>query len=418
MAWVWLSLMPVLGTPAWAADDFIRVSGQHIRLVTDVAPDEADELIASFDAAVDQWAQLWEVAPDRLTEWTVDAWVMRDVDAFESADQIAADVPDFPYGYAINDRVYVKAQPSRYYTRHLLLHEGTHSLAFKLFQGAGPTWFMEGTAEWLATHRGIGSDIEVAVIPRNSQEVPYWGRFTAIANLRSAGDLPAIQTVMRYQPNLLGDVPTYGCAWAAIQMMRAYPEYRPLILKSAARGQNTPQAFNRWLGQEISPQWPIFAARWRLWTESMDYGWDPSRHQTALSINDPLWDGQRRSVPIVADRGWQSVGVRIPGGRSVRLSAEGTATLADQPKPWVSHPAGVTIRYTRDKPLGQLIAMVLPNVMSDRPTLPTLPRITVGNGATVMIDSPSWLVLKVNDAIGELADNTGGYEVTIESIAK
>ena len=396
------------------ADDFTRVSGQHIRLTTDVAPDEAAELVASFDAAVPQWAKLLELDPKRLDDWSVNAWVMRDVNRFYNAKQIAADVPDFPYGYALNNRVYVKAQPSHYYTRHLLLHEGTHSLAIEFFGGGGPTWFMEGTAEWLGTHRGSKDDIEIGTIPGSSEEVPYWGRFTALKQLRDEERLPSIETVMRYRPNLLGEVPTYGCAWAAIRMMRAYPNYRPLILKSNTRVRKTTMVFNRLLGQDLSPEWPIFAARWRLWTEAMDYGFDPQRNLTQLSVEDPLWDGKPIKREIAADRGWQSVGVRVPAGRTVKVRANGSVTLASDPKPWLSYPDGVTIRYERGKPLGQLIGLVLPNRIPGGETLPALKRITIGESSEILIEQASWLLLRVNDAAGELGDNTGAYEVMLE----
>jgi hypothetical protein len=401
------------GTVAMA-DDFHRAAGQYIRLVTDVPPEEASVLVVSFDTAVKQWAKFYELDLKTLDDWAVDALVMRDPSAFQKAGMIPEGVPDFPFGYAQGDDVFVKAQPSEYYTRHLLLHEGSHSLAFHLFDGAGPTWFMEGTAEYLSTHRGAAGDTKVGVIPKDRNEVPYWGRFKAIASLRDNHQLPTIETVMQYQPNLLGDVPTYGCAWSAVHLMHAYPEYRPLILKSAQQGQKTSFVFNRLLRQDIDPQWPIFSARWRLWTETIDYGFDPDRHRTELSIKDPMWDGKPREVSIAADLGWQSCGVRIPAGKSVTITASGKITLANKPKPWDCYPPGVTLEYHRGKPLGQLIAIVLPNVIPEGETLPPLERITIGDQATIQCKEASWIALKVNDGPGDLADNRGDYKVRLQ----
>ena len=44
-------------------------------------------------------------------------------------------------------------QPTDYYVRHLLLHEGTHVFMVSFLGGCGPGWYMEGTAELLGTHR-------------------------------------------------------------------------------------------------------------------------------------------------------------------------------------------------------------------------------------------------------------------------
>ena len=38
-------------------------------------------------------------------------------------------------------------QPTAYYRRHLLLHEGTHVFMASFLGGCGPGWYMEGTAE-------------------------------------------------------------------------------------------------------------------------------------------------------------------------------------------------------------------------------------------------------------------------------
>ena len=73
--------------------------------------------------------------------------------------------------YAQGQQIWVRAQPSEYYTRHLMLHEGVHCLAFAAFGGAGPTWYQEGTAELLATHGGVGTELTVNRIPANRDQV-------------------------------------------------------------------------------------------------------------------------------------------------------------------------------------------------------------------------------------------------------
>ncbi len=142
------------------AADLIERQGKYIRLTTDLpSPTQCDDLVASFDAAAAQWIRFWNLSENDVGDWKVHACVIVDKHKFEQQGLIPNGVPNFPFGYTLGNQLWVLAQKSEYYTRHLLLHEGAHSLAFHQFQGAGPTWFMEGTAEMLATHAGVGAEI-------------------------------------------------------------------------------------------------------------------------------------------------------------------------------------------------------------------------------------------------------------------
>jgi hypothetical protein len=329
-------------------------------------------------------------------------------------------VPDFPFGYALDDDVWVLAQPSEYYTRHLLLHEGVHALAYHCFGGGGPTWYMEGTAEWLATHRGVDDSIRVADIPADRDDVPYWGRFKLLDSLRSENKIPPIETVMNYSPTLTGDVRLYTFSWSLVSMLDAYPDTQDAFLSAAKVGRDDGPNFNRQLYGRLSKSWPTIVARWRIAMEDFDYGFDWSRHRVDVSVDDPVWDGRPITLNVDADLGWQSMGVRVPAGATVRIAATGMIELnkmqlGGEPEPWTSTASGVTIRYHRGRPLGQLIACVLPNRSPAEGDLPALQIETIGQDATFRVPDHSWLLLKVNEAVGELGDNSGQYAVTIDS---
>ena len=49
--------------------------------------------------------------------------------------------------------LWLRDQPTPYYRRHLLLHEGTHVFMASFLGGCGPGWYMEGIAELFGTHR-------------------------------------------------------------------------------------------------------------------------------------------------------------------------------------------------------------------------------------------------------------------------
>jgi hypothetical protein len=397
-------------------DQWIRREGRHIRLITDLeSPEEADTIVATFDAAVDQWSKFWGLSQTQVDDFQVDAFVMRDKDRFAKAGLIPPELPDFPFGYTVGSRIWALAQQSEYYTRHLVLHEGIHSLAYFCFQGAGATWFQEGTAELLSTHRAAAADVIVNVVPADREAVPYWGRFKRMAQSRADQTVPTLAAVMGYPADLSGDVETYGWSWAAAMMFSRYSDYQPVLVQAARSGNLPAASFNRQFQQSLSKQWPIVEARWRVMCHDLDYGFDWSREQVSLALDDPKWDGRPLKTTIAADRGWQSCGVRVPGGISIRIAGAGQVTLADEPKPWTSEPAGITYQYHRGRPLGQLLVAVLPNAIdTEAATVQPLNVKAVSDDEVLSVEQYSWLLFRVNDAVHKLDDNRGHYEVTIE----
>ena len=398
------------------AEELLVKQGRYIHLTTDIASaEEAESLVESFDAAVPQWIRFWDLNENALGDFQVRAHVIRDKVKFNQRGLIPATVPDFPFGYALDNQIWVLAQKSEYYTRHLLLHEGVHSLAYYLFNGAGPTWFQEGSAELLATHEGSGNGIRVNRIPQTREQAPYWGRFKRMNQATSDGQVPSLPAVLDYQPSLSGDVATYSWSWAACMLLTSYPEYRGTFIATARQGKETGPGFNRQLQTSLDRHWPILAARWRLACHELDYGFDWQRERVALSAQDPVWDGNKLKVEVRPDQGWQSCGIRIPAGANIRLSATGEITLAQKPKPWISQPPGITFQYHRGRPLGQLLYCLLPNA-NDPQAKQIQPLKVQGITEQPFVNVPeySWLLFRVNDACGKLDDNGGTYEVSVE----
>ena len=405
----------LLAAPLRGDELFVR-DGRYIHLTTDIASiQEAENLVASFDAAVPQWIQFWNLDTSAIANFKVRACVIRNKANFNQRNLIPATVPNFPFGYALGSQIWVLAQQSEYYTRHLLLHEGVHSLAYHLFNGAGPTWFQEGSAELLATHHGSGANIKINRIPQNREDAPYWGRFKRMSEATSSKQVPSINTVLGYQPSLTGDVATYSWSWAACMILSSYPEYRSAFVRAAQRGRETGPIFNRELQSTIGKQWPILAARWRVACHDLNYGFDWNNEQVKLSANDPVWNGSNLTLQIRPDQGWQSCGVRIPRGARIRISAEGEITLADQPKPWTSQPPGITFQYHRGRPLGQLQFCLLPNANDPQATrIEPLEIHGIEDQAIVSVAEYSWLIFRINDEYGKMNDNHGSYQVSIK----
>lgn len=390
------------------------IRGKHIVLKTDAGSIEANrELVDAFDAAVPQWAEFWGLSPGALDHWTVNAFVMSDKQAFRDRGEIPSGL-DFPFGYAINRDVWAMRQQSQYYTRHLLLHEGTHALAIELFNGTGPSWFAEGTAEMLSVHSGQGTDVRINTVPRSRESVPYWGRFKLLSHRRVANRIPTIDTVLGYPLELNSDVESYGWSWVAMMLFSEYPEYRQAMMDAAKQGSDRSKRFTMKFQRDIASQMPLIRARWRLLCETIDYGFDWANERVDLSMNDKLWDGSPLRFSVDARKGWQSTGVRFAPGKPIRIHATGKAILDTDPKPWISHPPGVTIEYAGGIPLGQLTVAIVPNRSEERRTLNPLRKTAVAPNAEITLKQHSWLLFRVNDHLGKRTDNTGGYSVRVQ----
>jgi hypothetical protein len=84
-------------------------------------------------------------------------------------------------------------------------------------------------------------------------------------------------------------------------------------------------------------------------------------------------------------------------------------------KAWISQPPGITIRYVKHQPLGRLLATIVP-IPAEAGTQVWEP-VAIGRDAKLPIDKDGLLMLKINDAVGDLGDNEGSLQVFIAPIA-
>ncbi|TWU03315.1 hypothetical protein [Neorhodopirellula pilleata] len=438
--------------------DMRTCEGTYLRLTSDIA-DEASlaDYVSSFDAAVPQWLAFWGLPIDRVTGWRIDGYLMGDEAAFRASGALPATVPAFRHGFASPETVWVQYQSTAYYNRHLILHEGVHALAIGLFGGGGPSWYMEGTAELLATHRDpvetttnaslplLAQSVRsfrINDLPRNRQESPMWGRYRVIDEKRQANALPTLASVLKLPMNLEGDVESYTWTWAAALMLTHYPDTRDVFVGAAFNGLDQSPAFTAKFAREIQNRWPVLRARWQLWLNDMEYGFDPRISLVGLSVDDPRYDGSPLDLRIDANYGWQSAGVWFPDQSTIRVRADGrcrivaqsslktagsdrpdgndTPELPPQVRDWISEPAGITAKYHRGHPIGQLQVCVLPIPNQDDRVVNALDvRPWVGPVMTIPVNRPSWLLFRVNDVPGtngvyQRGDNGGAYQVMLQ----
>lgn len=387
--------------------------GARLTLYTDLGDDAAcASLVRAFDAAYPQWCNYFQVPEDTTPAWHVTGHLMLDREKFRTAGLLPAELPDFRHGYTLHDRFWLDEQPSEYYRRHLLLHEGTHSFMFTRLGGCGPAWYMEGVAELLATHRVDDAGLHLGHFPRNREEVPMLGRIKLVRDDVSRGRLPLPPELLNLAPS---DNNGYAWAWAWAAFLDGQPYYRERF--RALTTQVNAADFNRRFQEAFGDDLNEIALTWPAFASELEHGRDIARSAITLAPGRPLGAAPERAT-VATDRGWQSSGVRVEAGKRYKLRAKGRYQLAAGPPVWWCQPGGVTIRYHEGSPLGILQGAIVP----DRPgpiapgrveETGLLAPVAIGLAATFVPTIDGTLYLRVNDSPAELSDNRGTLEVEI-----
>lgn len=388
-----------------------KLVGQRLVLWTDVPPAPAvDGLPQVFDLAFPQWCAYYGRPPASLATWRMTGCLMRERQRFEAAGLLPADVPQFANGYSRGDRLWLYDQPSDYYRRHLLLHEGTHGFMNTVLPTVPPPWYQEGMAELFGTHRWRDGRLEMGFMPTNRDEVPLWGRVRIVQDAVAQHRAKYLRDVLAFNGQTHGSNEFYGWCWTAASLLERDPRYhdrfRQLALALAA--DNGSAAF-----AELFATHPDeLAEQWQLTVVDLDYGYDFARASVLFAPGQPL-PAAGTEVSIAADRGWQSARVTLEAGQTYRLVATGRYQVANPGRPWPCEPGGVSIRYYRGRPLGMLLAAVRPDHPEPGRSSPLLRPIPVGLGTTLTPETTGTLYLKVNDSPAALSDNAGQLRVKI-----
>jgi hypothetical protein len=388
-----------------------KITGKHLVLFTDVRPEASvDELCRVFDLAFPQWCEQLGLDAAAHSDWQMRAYLISDRQRFEAAGLWPADLPQFLNGYTRGREFWLYNQSSDYYRRHLLLHEGVHGIMFSLQKSNGPAWYMEGLAELLATHRWSDGKLQLPYFPARPAEVPKLGRIEIVQTKFKQGQGLFLSNITALpHAEFLKNEP-YAWSWAAAAFLYGHPAYRDrfrALMKQPAYGDLNEQLKRLYAADanSLAEEWPVFISE-------LVHGYDFARTQLDLSAaTTAVVPGTPAKFAVAADHGWQNTHLRLEQGVSYRLTASGRFTLAIEPKPWVSEPAGVTIRYHQGRPLGIVMGVVRsnqPGQMSSffRPIL-------IGTGATLKPEQSGTLYLRINDFAGELSDNSGTAEVVI-----
>jgi hypothetical protein len=383
------------------------LEGRHVRLFTDLPSSAAiDELPQVFDAAVPEWAAYFDVPRNERRQWL--AFLINDRERFAAVGLLPEDNPEFVNGYARGYELWLMEQPSDYYRRHLLLHEGTHAFMQTQLGGAGPGWYMEGMAELLGTHSWRGGRLKLGVMPASREDVPMWGRTKLVRDAVAARKAWPLEAVLKVDNRRVLRTDDYAWTWALATLLDGHPRYQKRFrgLKQFAADPDFDARFR----ESFAEDWRDLHAEWDAYVSTLDYGYDVARMAMTPVNAQPIEKSSKR-VSIDASRGWQSTGWLLRGGETYRVTASGQFQIADDGQPWPCEAGGVTIGYHDGKPLGVLLG-ALREVGGDASgfAAPTM----IGLRASLKPRRDAVLFLRINETPSKLRDNRGELNVRIE----
>ncbi len=443
-----------------AAAGLRQLRGKHLLLFTDI-PERADieELVTVFDAAVPQWCRLLDVRETKAKPWCLVAFLIRDREKFMAAGLMPDDLPDFPTGFNRGYHFWIYEQPGNYYTRHLVLHEGTHAFMQWFLAGSGPAWYSEGMAEKIGLHRWQNQTLELNARLTSNRQCDYWGRPRFISEALQRNHGIRLDQIFDFGAINFKDVGSYAWSWAACEFLSRHPTAAEEFRRLTKHAETTTLAFSvKFKSWFSDPEWEQLERDWRLFINELTYGTTSDR--SSLSAAEIREAQGATEISLRCDRSWQSVGRRVKEGEVLSLSADGQFTVmqVDPARPLrdqdfhtpdelqnilfeqennspteelagdgknknVLSPAsgaadertkvpcdagGITLRYYRGKRLGMLMAAVL----QDNQTLSD--PIPVGLDQSFTTNSSGTLVFRINESPAQMADNAGALQILLK----
>ncbi|HMP80146.1 MAG TPA: hypothetical protein PKD54_11890 [Pirellulaceae bacterium] len=405
---------PQLNVEAIQARGLSVVRGAHLTLYSDVR-DQAmlNDLLASFDSAVPQWCEMFGVSSRQAEPWHLIACLVADSQRFQGTGLWPGDLPEFPAGFNRGYQIWLFPQEGNYYTRHLLLHEGTHAFMQWFLGGSGPPWYSEGMAEWVGLHTGQSEHVRLQFRPTRREQVEQWGRPKLLRKALDAGRRHRLEQVFDFPNMAFRDVEHYAWAWAACEFLSKHPLTHRAFADLPSQAADTSSRFHSAFRRKLADHWLEIERDWQLYIDELDYGSDSSR--AALSHADIISHEQDVVIQLATDRSWQRTGVPISAGDTVTIISEGRFRVSGGEKPWDSESGGITIQYYRGQPLGQLMATLL--LETANPTeLPIAPALPIGTSRTITFDRAGELLLRINESPARLDDNQGQLTITIQRL--
>jgi len=403
-----------------------RYESERLILLTDVSDEEVSKLPALADRLFEKLTEHFGDLPQAFdgSGFQVTGHLISDEARFRSAGLMPQKGFTFKHGRHLNYQFWIFDSEFDYYRRHLLFHEFIHCFMTceSGMQNIPSLWYIEGMAEYFGTHRlHTNGRIEFGILPEQFDGYEGWGRISELrrtferrpaANSTAAQQLaiPTLNEVMPDTVNNFQQDSQYATSWALCWMLNSHPKY--MQLSAALTPMKTRRKFVRAVAGFRDSDQPRFNVDWLLTIESLLENFDLERsfavHSDSVFSSVDLAASGPQPISLRADRGWQDTGLRLVAGDSVKLVCTGRYSVDDQPTAWISEPQGVSIRYVRGLPLGQVVATL---VRTDGSSLTN--RIPVGREAILTASENVAVWLQVNDTSDSRSNNLGTADILI-----
>lgn len=399
-----------------AAAGIQRIQGQYVDIYTDVRDRKNFlEFAKVFDQAVPQWCEYFDIERDRVKNWKLSGFVVLDKDRFRRAGLFPDHLPEFLAGWQYGHEFWVYPQEGEYYTRHLVLHEGTHAFMNHFLKGTGAPWYSEGMAELLALHKWEDGQLQLRYRVKNTHECPYWGRVGEIRDDQQQDAAMTFEDVFQIESRAFLEVRSYAWAWAACEFFDSHPLTHEHFKTLQSKASDHTVTFSRNFKRAIFENYPRLQVEWEMFINEVDYGYDVKAaaiQRADAEVSTPL------VMELNVSRAWQSTGVQLQAGQKLKIQSTGRYHVAyEDNELWPCEADGITIEYYKGRPLGRLIAAVQPgsSIQPGSPLSDPTKWIDVGSDAVITASQAGTLFLRINESPARLNDNVGAINVSIRA---
>jgi hypothetical protein len=378
-------------------------AGRRLVLATDRASragDGVEELCGVFDEAFEGWCRHYGIAPEQTGDWRALGSLVVDRERFRAAGLLPDAIPPFANGYCDRSRFWLADQSNPDYRRHLLLHEGVHAFTLTVRGIDTPTWYTEGIAELLATHRIDGGRFVATPIPGDPDEVEQLGRIEELRRLAEAGRAPSLADVLATPGGEHRRIADYAASWAIVAMLALHPRHADGFRRLEQGPLDAALTGRLRAGESWNEA--LAARDFAAFLDDIGHGFDFHRSAIDWRRGSPL--EAAGTVAVAAGRGWQNTGLSLASGQAVSFEATGRCRLGLLRDRVIETEAdGISLAWHRGRPLGRLlIAQWLDAGGAGR-------FVVIGEGREgtirARVDGP--LFARLNEPPGELADSEG-----------
>ncbi|MBL8819225.1 MAG: hypothetical protein JNL58_24555 [Planctomyces sp.] len=421
---------PPLDESSLASHGLKVLRSKRLVLITDASDKDVAILPELTDQLFDDLEARLGVLPPAKdgSEFQVTGCLMNAKERFDAAGLLPPEDLIIRHGRHLNYRFWMLNSESDYYRRHLLFHEFVHCYMTCVggMQDIPPLWYTEGIAEYIATHRlpEESGQVDFGILPDSLDSWLGWARISEIR--RSYSETPSEKAASSGITRLddlwfpsgtaFTEDSQYAHAWAVLWMINHHPHWREF--SDRLRPLRRRDEFNAAVAQLTSNERLRFSIDWLLYIDSLIEGFDPKRCFADWGVLDETQElssvprlPEQLSLTVSASGAWQVVPYQIEADSTIEITASGEFTLGKEPRPWISHPEGITFDYFRGRPLGELIAVLVTTDGTD-----ITRRIPIGRNSRMTIDDDCWLWLQLNESSAGRSDNSGDAQIQLRRV--